>query len=130
MLRTTVACLVACALAALDAVPPPAGGPGWGLEPVEDGGPTRGTVCLDGLWRFLPVRTTAVIPVARLSPDFFRLGTGLAGALLQKFTNYHLRVAIVGDISAYTDKSAPLRDFVRESNRRGQVRFLASEAEL
>ncbi|HZY51247.1 MAG TPA: DUF4180 domain-containing protein [Devosia sp.] len=71
-----------------------------------------------------------VIPVARLSPDFFRLGTGLAGALLQKFTNYHLRVAIVGDISAYTDKSAPLRDFVRESNRRGQVRFLASEAEL
>ena len=73
---------------------------------------------------------TVVIPVARLSPDFFRLSTGLAGAVLQKFTDYQLRVAIVGDISAYTEKSAPLRDFVRESNRRGQVRFLASEAEL
>ncbi|MBI4923458.1 MAG: DUF4180 domain-containing protein [Devosia nanyangense] len=71
-----------------------------------------------------------VIPVERLSPDFFRLGTGLAGAVLQKFTNYRLRVAIVGDISAYAAKSAPLRDFVRESNRRGEVRFLASEAEL
>ena len=39
-------------------------------------------------------------------------------------------VAIVGDISAYTEKSAPLRDFVRESNRGTQVRFVVSEAEL
>lgn len=73
---------------------------------------------------------TIVIPVARLSPDFFRLSSGLAGAMLQKFTNYQLRVTIVGDISAYTEKSAPLRDFVRESNRGAQVRFVASEAEL
>ena len=70
------------------------------------------------------------IPAGRLSPDFFRLGTGLAGAMLQKFTNYQLRVAIVGDISAFTDKSAPLQDFLRVSNRRGQVRFLGSQAEL
>jgi hypothetical protein len=71
-----------------------------------------------------------VLPVERLPSAFFRLSTGLAGEALQKFTNYQLRVAIVGDISAYTDKSAPLRDFVRESNRRGDVRFLASAAEL
>jgi len=71
-----------------------------------------------------------VIPAARLSPEFFRLGSGLAGTILQKFTNYQLRVAIVGDISAYTGKSAPLRDFVHESNRRGEVRFLASASEL
>ena len=71
-----------------------------------------------------------VIPVARLSPDFFKLSTGLAGAILQKLMNYQFRVAIVGDISAYTEKSAPLRDFVRESNRHGTVRFLDSEADL
>ena len=71
-----------------------------------------------------------VIPVERLSPDFFRLGTGLAGAILQKFTNYQMRVAIIGDISGFTAKSGPLRDFVHESNRRGLVRFLASTAEL
>lgn len=71
-----------------------------------------------------------VLPVERLSPDFFRLRTGLAGAVLQKFTNYQLRVAIVGDISDLTANSVPLRDFVHESNRRGQVRFLASMAEL
>jgi len=71
-----------------------------------------------------------VIPAKRLAPDFFRLSTGLAGAMLQKFTNYQMRVAIVGDISAYTDMSVPLRDFIRESNRRGQVRFVVSHAEL
>ena len=71
-----------------------------------------------------------VVPVGRLAPEFFQLSTGLAGAILQKCTNYRLRVAIVGDISAYTEKSAPLRDFVRESNGRGDVRFIASEAEL
>ena len=69
-----------------------------------------------------------VIPIERLSPDFFRLG--LAGAILQKFTNYQMRVAIIGDISGFTAKSGPLRDFVHESNRRGLVRFLASTAEL
>ena len=73
---------------------------------------------------------TLVIPVSRLSPDFFKLSTGLAGAILQKCTNYQLKVAIVGDISQYTAKSGPLRDFVRESNTRGAVRFVASEAEL
>ncbi|MEO7222089.1 MAG: DUF4180 domain-containing protein [Devosia sp.] len=67
-----------------------------------------------------------VIPVSRLSPDFFKLSTGLAGAVLQKCTNYSFRVAIVGDISAYTDKSGPLRDFVYESNKRGDVRFVGS----
>ena len=41
-----------------------------------------------------------------------------------------LLMGTIGDIGAYTKKSAPLRDFVRESNRRGQVRFLASDAEL
>ncbi|MET0530453.1 MAG: DUF4180 domain-containing protein [Microvirga sp.] len=71
-----------------------------------------------------------VIPVSRLAPEFFRLSTGLAGAILQKCTNYHLRVAIVGDISAFTEKSPPLKDFVRESNRHGEVRFIATMAEL
>jgi hypothetical protein len=71
-----------------------------------------------------------VIPVSRLSPDFFKLSTGLAGAVLQKCTNYNFRVAIEGDIGAHTEKSAPLRDFVYESNKRGDVRFVTSLAEL
>jgi len=39
------------------------------------------------------------IPVERLSPDFFRLRTGSAGAFLRKLVNYGHRVAIVGDFS-------------------------------
>ena len=46
-----------------------------------------------------------VIPVMRLSPEFFRLASSVAGAMLQKFTNYQLRVTIVGDVSAYTNRS-------------------------
>ena len=74
--------------------------------------------------------TRIVVPVERMSPDFFKLSTGLAGAILQKCSNYQLKVAIVGDISAYTAKSGPLRDFVYESNKRGEIRFISSEAEL
>jgi hypothetical protein len=74
--------------------------------------------------------TRIVVPVARLSPDFFKLSTGLAGAILQKCTNYQLQVAIVGDISAHTEKSGPLRDFIYESNKRGAVRFVGSISDL
>jgi len=71
-----------------------------------------------------------VVPAGRLSPDFFRLSTGLAGAILQKCSTYQLKVVIVGDISEYTARSGPLRDFVYESNLRGDVRFIATDAEL
>jgi hypothetical protein len=71
-----------------------------------------------------------VVPVSRLPDDFFRLATGIAGAMLQKFTNYGQRVAFVGDISVHTAKSKPLRDFLRETNKRKQIVFAADEAEL
>jgi hypothetical protein len=71
-----------------------------------------------------------ILPAANLSPDFLRLASGLAGEVLQKFVNYGLRVAIVGDIAAALAQSAPLRDFVRESNRGRQVWFVADLAEL
>ena len=71
-----------------------------------------------------------VIPASRLSADFFKLATGLAGGILQKCTNYDFRVAVVGDISRYTEKSGPLRDFISESNNRGDVRFLNALSEL
>lgn len=70
------------------------------------------------------------IPVERFDPEFFTLSNGLAGDFLQKLVNYRLRVAIIGDLSARTEASNALRDFVRESNRRKQNWFLASHAEL
>ena len=64
------------------------------------------------------------IPVARLSEDFLKLSTGLAGAILQKAVNYRINVAIVGDVSAKTAASKPLNDFVGESNRGRHVWFV------
>jgi hypothetical protein len=71
-----------------------------------------------------------VIPVERLDADFFRLRTGLAGALLQKFVTYGVRVAILGDISRFLAESSALRDLVFESNRGRQIWFVATEEEL
>ena len=71
-----------------------------------------------------------VIPVARLDPTFFALGSGVAGQMLQKFVNYRYRVVILGDITTHLTTSAALQALVRESNRGQDAWFLADEAEL
>ncbi len=70
------------------------------------------------------------IPVARLSPDFFELSTRLAGEVTQKFVNYGVRLAVVGDISHWSAKSKSMRDFVTEANRGQALWFVADIAEL
>ena len=62
-----------------------------------------------------------------LGEDFFNLRTGVAGELLQKCSNYRMRLAIVGDFSGYTSKS--LRDFIYESNNGKDIFFVATEEE-
>lgn len=59
--------------------------------------------------------------------DFFILSTGVAGEILQKFINYHVRAAIYGDYSRYTSK--PLRDFIYESNQGRDFFFVATREE-
>ena len=61
----------------------------------------------------------------QLDESFFRLSTGLAGEVLQKFVNYQVKLAIVGDFSGYTSK--PLRDFIRESNEGRHICFQPGE---
>lgn len=70
------------------------------------------------------------IPVARAGAGFFELRNGIAGEVLQKFANYRLRVAFIGDLSAELTRSRPLRDFVRESNEGSQIWFIATLADL
>jgi hypothetical protein len=70
------------------------------------------------------------IPVSRLHPDFLTLRTGMAGAFLQKLQNYGYRAAFIGDISPAVAASSALRDLVYESNKVGQVLFVASDEEL
>ena len=64
---------------------------------------------------------------AAITEDFFRLSTCLAGEILQKFVNYQVKFAIIGDFSYYTSK--PLKDFMYESNRGKDVFFVSTEEE-
>jgi len=68
-----------------------------------------------------------ILPKAALDERFFVLSSGLAGDILQKFVNYQLIVAIVGDYSGYTSK--PLRDFIYESNNANHVFFVPTVEE-
>lgn len=70
------------------------------------------------------------IPIERLDPAFFQLATRLAGEVAQKFVNYRMRLAIVGDISAYNAGSKALRDFVYESNQGQALWFVDDLAAL
>lgn len=62
-----------------------------------------------------------------ITPDFFDLKSGMAGEILQKFSNYRVRIAIVGDFSKFTSKS--LNDFIYESNKVGLVNFVSTQLE-
>jgi hypothetical protein len=46
----------------------------------------------------------------------------LAGDILQKFSNYRVKLAIVGDFIKYQNKS--LQDFIRESNKGNTIFFV------
>ncbi|WP_228080062.1 DUF4180 domain-containing protein [Streptomyces profundus] len=65
-----------------------------------------------------------VIPAERLADAFFQLRTRVAGDIVQKFVNYRLGLAVIGDISRHTAASSALRDFVRECQAGGQTWFL------
>jgi hypothetical protein len=62
-----------------------------------------------------------------ITPAFFDLKTGVAGEVLQKFSNYRVRLVIVGGFDKYESKS--LRDFIFECNRGNQVNFLGTVTE-
>lgn len=72
----------------------------------------------------------AAIPLCRLGPDFLKLSTRLAGEAIQKFVNYGIPLAILGDISQPAAESSALRDFIYEANRGKAVWFLPDEDAL
>jgi hypothetical protein len=66
-----------------------------------------------------------IINKSVISEDFFQLTTKLAGEILQKFINYNVKLAIIGDFSVYSSKS--LKDFICESNKGKDIFFLPDE---
>jgi hypothetical protein len=74
--------------------------------------------------------TWVAVPAERLHDDFFSLSTGVAGEIAQKFVNYRLGLAIVGDVSRFTEASSALRAWVLESNRGDHIWFVRDLEEL
>ncbi|WP_395849413.1 DUF4180 domain-containing protein [Cystobacter fuscus] len=64
---------------------------------------------------------TIVVNKEALIPSFFELRSGVAGDFLQKLTNYHCRMVILGDFAEVQSKS--LHALIVESNRVGKVVF-------
>lgn len=58
--------------------------------------------------------------------NFFDLRTGIAGEILQKFVNYQVKLAIVGDFHA---QSKSLGDFIYECNQGKQIFFTSTITE-
>lgn len=83
---------------------------------------------LDLFGNFYPEHVHGVVVAeANLPPEFFDLRTRLAGEILQKFVNYGVKLAIVGDFTQY--KSKALANFIRESNQGRQFFFVDTRAE-
>lgn len=81
-----------------------------------------GALSLSGLAEALRVwGHPGAYPVIILPID---LKSGFAGEILQKFSNYRMKLAIIGDFSEIKSKS--LRDFIRESNNRRTISFVSS----
>ncbi|BBT14033.1 hypothetical protein WP8S17C03_00820 [Metapseudomonas otitidis] len=70
------------------------------------------------------------VPVAQLSPMFLNLSSGFAGAVIQKFVNYRVGLAVVGQIDDALAGSSALRDFVYETNRGSACWFVDDLAAL
>ncbi len=56
-----------------------------------------------------------LLHTASLSPDFFQLSTGLAGAIFLKFSNYHICCAIL--ITPELEGQGRFHELVLEANR-------------
>ena len=68
-----------------------------------------------------------IISADKISPRFFDLKTRLAGEILQKFSTFRMRLAIVGDFSVFPSES--LKSFIYESNRGNLIHFSPTTAD-
>ena len=62
----------------------------------------------------------------QICEEFFDLRSGMAGEILQKFSNYRMQLVIVGDFSRLQSKA--MRDFILESNKGSLVNFVPDMA--
>ncbi|WES99229.1 DUF4180 domain-containing protein [Chryseobacterium arthrosphaerae] len=87
------------------------------IQSAQDGLDLMGNVYYQGFDK-------VILHEKNITPEFFDLKTGIAGEILQKFSNYRIGLAIVGDFSKYESKS--IKDFIFESNTTKHVNFVGT----
>jgi hypothetical protein len=63
-----------------------------------------------------------ILSAHHFASEFYDLRSGLAGEILQKFSNYTMKLAIVGQFEKFGSKN--LQAFIAECNRGQQVFFV------
>lgn len=63
-----------------------------------------------------------ILDEKNLNAQFFDLKTGIAGEILQKYSNYHMRLAIIGEFDKYNSNA--LNAFIVECNRGNSIFFV------
>lgn len=87
------------------------------IQSAQDGLDLMGNIYYQGFDK-------VILYERNITPEFFDLKTKIAGEILQKFSNYRIGLAIVGDFSKYESKS--MKDFIFESNKTRHVNFLST----
>ena len=87
------------------------------LQTVEDAVDLIGNMSYQGFDKL-------IIHEENMIPDFFELKNKIAGNILQKFSQYSMPLAIIGDFEKYESKS--LNDFIFESNKGSQINFVTN----
>lgn len=90
------------------------------IQSVGDGLDLLGNIYYQGFDKI-------VIYERNITPEFFDLKNKLAGEILQKFSNYRVRLAIIGDFDKFESKS--VKDFIFESNKMKHINFVGNLAE-
>lgn len=68
-----------------------------------------------------------IIQKEAIVEEFFDLSTRLAGEIAQKYVNYGMKLAIIGDFSNYSSKA--LQDYIYECNKGKDIFFVKDEKE-
>lgn len=87
---------------------------GFILNSIEDGTALLGNLNYQGY-------DTVIIDKEHIAPQFFDLSTRLLGEITQKFSNFRIRLCIVGDFNDIHSMS--LREYIAESNKGNHVNF-------
>ena len=87
------------------------------LQTVEDAIDLIGNMSYQGFDKL-------IIHEENMISDFFELKNKIAGNILQKFSQYSMPLAIIGDFEKYESKS--LNDFIFESNKGKQINFVTT----